>query len=207
MKVAVDSASLPPRSRPGPAARIALEQLPRGRRAAARRARAPAPAGRARRVRDAPSIVGAAPPARPAIARDPRRVIGSGAKSGSSPPCSAKRAMHLRGAQPELARQREKEIVGIGQVGVRPGGCRAGGRLDQRVVEIARQVIERLRPAVALIAHKAEQHAERGRVVRPLRRRQLDRRRAAAACWQSRPARPGSAHISISGCGPGCSRR
>ena len=66
--------------------------------------------------------------------------------------------MHLGGADADLARQGQKEHVGIGQF----GRSRVGR--DQRIVEIARQIVQRLGPAVALVSHKAEQHAERHRL-------------------------------------------
>ena len=69
--------------------------------------------------------------------------------------------MHLRQAQPELPRQRQKEMVGVGPLGGAPRGRRAGRRLVEGVVEIAGQIIERQCPAIALIAHEPEQHARR----------------------------------------------
>ena len=78
------------------------------------------------------------------------------------------RAVHLAGAQPELPRQPQKEMIGVGQFGGLVGRRRAGSGLVQRVVEIAREIVERHRPAVALIAHEPEQHAQRHRLRRIL---------------------------------------
>src|SRR5580692_9246540 len=65
--------------------------------------------------------------------------------------------MHLGGANPELARQGKKKDIGIGQVRRVSAG-------RQRIVEISCEVVEGLSPAIALIANKAEQHAERMRL-------------------------------------------
>ena len=77
-----------------------------------------------------------------ATARYPPAVIGSGAKVGIVAAVLGQSAVHLGGAQPELARQRQKEMIGVGQVGA-VRRCRAGSGLVQRVVEIAREIIER----------------------------------------------------------------
>ena len=60
----------------------------------------------------------------------------------------------------ELTRQGDKKMVGIGQFGVAAGrGCAWRG-LVEGVVEVAQQVIERQRPAVALVADKPGEDAE-----------------------------------------------
>src|SRR6516164_7201196 len=62
--------------------------------------------------------------------------------------------MHFSGAHPELACQRKKKHVRIGQV-------RSMGTGRQRIIKIPGKVIQGLRPAVSLVLDKAEQHAER----------------------------------------------
>ena len=69
--------------------------------------------------------------------------IGSGVKSGWSPAVFGQRSVHLGGAYAELARQHQEEDIGIGQV-----RCGLSAGRQQRIVEIAGQVIQRLRPAV-----------------------------------------------------------
>src|SRR5271165_507437 len=65
------------------------------------------------------------------------------------------RSMHLGGAYPELASQHQEKDIRIGQIGWPPTGG------QQRVVEIPCQVIQRLCPAISLIANETEQHTER----------------------------------------------
>ena len=85
-------------------------------------------------------------------------------------------AVHLSRAQPELAGQCQKEMVGVGPIRGAAGRECPRRRLVERVVEIAGQVIECQSPAVSLIADEAGQHAERARLaVRIARQRQLNR--------------------------------
>ncbi len=108
------------------------------------------------------------------------------------------RAMHLRRAQPELSRQRQEEIVGVGHIGGAIRRCRARRRLVQRVVEIAGQIIERQAPAVALIAHKAVQHAGRAGVVVGLARQgQLERRQGRRRVGETGALGQEAAHLDL----------
>ena len=124
---------------------------------------------------------------RRATRRYPRGLIGSGAKSGSSPACSASARCISAVRIPSWRASTRKKSSGSGRLDV----SLASGK---RVVEIARQVVERLRPAVSLIADKPEQHAERVRLLlRSRRRARSPTWRAAAACWRTRRARPETA--------------
>ena len=109
-----------------------------------------------------------------------------------------KRPVHLRRAQPELAGQREEEMIGIGQIGWAAGrGCARGG-LIQRVVQVPKQIIEGQRPAVTLIAHEAEQHADRARLRTALARQlQLDRSEQRRRIGEARPLDQEATHLDL----------
>ena len=75
-------------------------------------------------------------------------------KIGIVAPLFGQRPMHFGGAQSELARERQKENIGVGQIGV------SFAARHQRVVEVSSEIVQGLRPTVSLVLDKAEQHAK-----------------------------------------------